>query len=163
LPDLLPAIVKSPLGVLCLLLVPLPLFASVSVRGVDRKTIDVAIVREPFSTALRAIQPYLPGPVDLLLGETDPVVTYRAHRIAPMDALRAMVTIAHLELADDNSGLWVRDRKEPSVTLDVKEEDARSILTSIQRQCPTCRAAVPFSSMTFRADRPSMWCCAPSD
>jgi hypothetical protein len=126
--------VKSSLGVL-LLLVSLPAFASVSVRIADSKTIDVAVVREPFSAALRAIQPYLPRPVDLLLGEADPVVSYRAQRIAPMDALRAIVTAAHLELADDNSGLWVRDRKEPSVTLDVKDTDARSILTSMQRQC----------------------------
>ncbi len=118
-----------------MLLVSLPAFSSVSIRSTSSKTIDVSIVREPFSVAIRAIEPYLPQPVDLLLGGNDPAVTYRANRIAPLDALRALVTAAHFDLVDDNSGLWVRDRKEPSVTLDVKDADVRTILTSMQRQC----------------------------
>lgn len=125
---------KSSLGVV-IFLVSFPVFASISVHGAANKTIDVVIVREPFSAALRAIDSYLPRPIDLLIGNNDPIVSYRANHVAPIDAVRAIVAAAHFELVSDNSGLWVRDRNESSVTLDVKDEDVRSILTSMQRQC----------------------------
>lgn len=125
---------KSSLGIL-LLLVSVPAFASLNVRSTANKSLDVAIVREPFTAALQAIQPYLPQRVDVLIGNSDPLVTCRANHVAPLDALRALVAAAHLELVSDNSGLWVRDAKEPSVTIDVKDADVRTILTSMQRQC----------------------------
>lgn len=121
-------------GVL-LLLISIPALATVTLRSTSPKTIDFSVVSEPFSVAIRSLQPYLPRPVDVLLGRNDPVVTYHAVYIAPLDALRALVAAANLELAEDNSGLWVRDPKEPSVTLDVKDADARTILISLQRQC----------------------------
>jgi hypothetical protein len=112
----------------------LPSYASLTVRVSKRNTVDVAIVNEPVSASVAAIQPFLTRHVDLLVG-TDPTVTLRAAHIAPDAALRAIVEAAHVQLVDEHGRLWIRDTKDPSVTLDVKDADVHDILKSMQQQC----------------------------
>jgi hypothetical protein len=127
-------LVKRSLAILALVCCAMPSFASVSVRSSGKKTVDVAIAAQPLSAAIPALEPFLGREVDLLLGD-DPIVSYRATRVTPDAALRAIVAAAHVELLEDQGRLWIRDAREPSVTLDVKNADVRTILTSMQKQC----------------------------
>jgi type II secretory pathway component GspD/PulD (secretin) len=77
---------------------------------------------------------YLPKTVEMVLGE-DPVVTYRAKEVSPEKALRALVAAGKLSLTSNDDQYWIRSTGEPSVTLDVKDAEAREILKSMQRQC----------------------------
>ena len=121
---------------LLLLVCALPVFASISVRRspYNAKTIDVYIVNERVSDAVGAIEIYLSKPVELIVG-ADPVVTYRAREVAPEAALRALTSIARIELTPARERYVVRSTGEPAVTLDVKDAEAREILKSMQHQC----------------------------
>ena len=114
----------------------IPAAASISVRRspYNSKTIDVYIVDEKLTDAIGAIEPYLPKRVEIVLGE-DPVVTYRAKEVAPEKALRALAAVGKLTLTSNDDQYWIRSTGEPSVTLDVKDAEAREILKSMQRQC----------------------------
>lgn len=127
-------IVKRSLVFLALFCCALPSFASVSIRSTKKNTVDVVISNEPLSTAVSALQPFLGRNVDLLLG-TDPLVSYRATRVAADAALRGIAAAARVQVVEDNGRLWIRDVKEPSVTLDVKDAGVRTILASMQKQC----------------------------
>lgn len=119
-----------------LLLMATPAFASISVRRspYNSKTIDVYIVNERASDAIASLAMYLPKTVEMVLG-TDPLITYRARRVAPEKALRALTTIGKLDLVSNNEQYWIRSVGEPTVTLDVKDTEARDILKSMQHQC----------------------------
>jgi hypothetical protein len=111
-------------------------FATISVkRDLERsRTINVSIVNEPLSVAVRSLELYLPRGVQIFLSD-DPRITYRARRVDPVAALRGMAAAAHVSLYEDKDRYWIRDDREPSVTLDVKDEDVRAILKSMQKQC----------------------------
>lgn len=119
-----------------LLLMATPAFASISVRRspYNSKTIDVSIVGERVSDAIASIEMVLPKSVQMVLGD-DPLITYRAKGVAPEKALRALAMMAKLELTSNDDQYWVRSAGEPSVTLDVKDGEARDILKSMQHQC----------------------------
>ncbi len=121
---------------LFLLIAAFPAFGSISVRRspYNAKTIDVYIVNERVSDAIGAIEMYLLRPVELIVGE-DPVITYRAKEVLPESALRALTATAKVELTSDDERYFVRSAGEPTVTLDVKDAEAREILKSMQRQC----------------------------
>jgi hypothetical protein len=133
-PNPVQPLVKRFLVVLALVCCALPSFASVSVRSSKKSTVDVSIAGEPLSAAVGALEPFLGREVDRLLGD-DPIVSYRATRVTPDAALRGIVAAAHVLLVEDQGRLWIRDAKEPSVTLDVKDADVRTILASMQKQC----------------------------
>ncbi|HEY3055208.1 MAG TPA: hypothetical protein VGK31_04665 [Thermoanaerobaculia bacterium] len=119
-----------------ILLMAAPAMASISVRRspYNAKRVDVYIVKEPLTEAVGALEMYLPKHVQILLGN-DPVVTYRAREVAPETALRALVAAGKVELIVEDDRYWVRSPGEPSVTIDVKDVEARVILKSMQRQC----------------------------
>lgn len=118
------------------LLAAMPAFAGLSVhRSVEKpKAIDVTIVDEPLSAAVKALAMYLPRRVQLLVSD-DAKVSYRAREIAPETALRGVVAAAGAKVSIDHDQFWVRDDRQPGVTLDVKDEDIRTILKSMQTQC----------------------------
>jgi hypothetical protein len=123
-------------GILLVALVALPAAASISVRRspYNSKTIDVYIVDERVSDAIGSITMYLPKTVEMALGD-DPVVTYRAKEVAPEKALRALAAVGKLTLTSNDDQYWIRTTGEPTVTLDVKDAEAREILKSMQLQC----------------------------
>jgi hypothetical protein len=127
--------VKATLAVAALLLTSALAQASVSVRRspADAKRIDVAIVREPLSSALRALQLYVPNQIELA-AESDPLVTYRARGVMPIAALHAIARTAALPLSLERDCFVLRERVQ-GVTLDVKDEDVQTILKMMQRQC----------------------------
>ena len=119
-----------------LLFVALTANASVSVkRSVDKpKTLDVAIVDEPLSSAVKALAMHLPQRVQLLVSE-DRKITYSAKRVEPEVALRAVVSAADATLVSERGQLWIRNDREDAVTLDVKDAEVRVILKDMQKQC----------------------------
>ncbi len=127
-------LVRRSLSLLVMLLFAVPAFASLSVRASGKAAVDIAIANEPLSAAVAALQPFLGRPVHLLLA-ADPSVTFRATHVTAEDALRTIVKSANLELADENGRLWIRDSREPTVALDVKDADVHEILKSMQQQC----------------------------
>ena len=124
------------LAVVIALFVALPASASISVRRspYNSKTIDVYIVHEKFTEAAGALEMYLPKTLQMIVGE-DPVITYRAREVAPERALRALAALAKIEIITDEDRYWLRSPGEPTVTLDVKDAEAREILKMMQRQC----------------------------
>ena len=121
---------------LMILALAVPSFAALSVkRDIDRpRTLNVSIVGEPLSVAVRSLELYLPLGVQIFLSE-DPSVTYRGRRVDPVAALRGIAAAAHVSVYEDSNHYWIRDDREPTVTLDVKDEDVRPILKSMQKQC----------------------------
>lgn len=119
-----------------LLLLASPAYASVSVkRSAEKaKTLDVVIVDEPLSSVIKAMAIYLPRRVQLLIG-ADPRITYSAKRIAPDAALRGIALAAGADLNVQHDQYWIRNLREPVVTLDVKDVDIRVILKDMQKQC----------------------------
>ena len=111
---------------LMILALAVPSFAALSVkRDIDRpRTLNVSIVGEPLSVAVRSLELYLPLGVQIFLSE-DPSVTYRGRRVDPVAALRGIAAAAHVSVYEDSNHYWIRDDREPTVTLDVKDEDIR--------------------------------------
>jgi hypothetical protein len=118
------------------ILFAVPVAASISVRRSpnNSKTIDISIVAEKLTDAIGAIEPYLPKRVELALGK-DPTVTFRAREIAPQKALLSIVDAAKVDLKVDDDRYLITNPGEPTVSLDVKDAEAREILKSMQRQC----------------------------
>lgn len=112
------------------------LSASVSVRRspYNAKTIDVYIVNEPLTSAVAALEMYLPYRVQMLVGN-DPLVTVRAREIPPEAALKRVVAAARVELRNEVGQYFIVDNREPSVTIDVKDAPVRDILKTMQKQC----------------------------
>jgi hypothetical protein len=118
-----------------LLLLATPAFASLSVKRAEKpKTIDVVIVDEPLSAAVRAIAAQTTRRVQLLVSD-DPRITYTAKQIAPEAALRAVAEIAGVKLTINRDQYWIQNAPESTVTLDVKDQDIRVILKDMQKQC----------------------------
>ena len=109
--------------------------ADVSVRRSPRARgrIDIVATRVPLVDITRALEPYL-GQSVTVDASGDRPVTYAANDIAPARALVAVATAAHT-VVDRRRGLVLREAGEPTVTIDVKDEDIRTILKSVQRQC----------------------------
>lgn len=118
------------------LLAAMPALGSVSVkRSAEKpKTLDVAIVDEPLSVAVKALSVYLSRRVQLLVSD-EPNVTYSAKQIAPEAALRAIAAAADVALTVQQNQFWIRNDSDPTVTIDVKDQDVRTILKSMQKQC----------------------------
>jgi len=112
----------------------MPIVASVAVkRAADRpKTIDVAIVKEPLSSAVKALEMYLPLRVQIVMSG-DPLVTFRASHVSPEAALHAVALSAGATLTADDDHYSITSG--PSVTIDVKDEDVHAILQSMKKQC----------------------------
>jgi len=111
--------------------------ASMTVRRSqsDGKKLDVTIVREPLSNVTKALQFYLPERIELIVSG-DPLVTYRGNSVTPDAALRLAARSAGVAVDLGNDRYLLRDAKRASgVTLDVKDEDVRVILKSMQQQC----------------------------
>lgn len=118
-----------------MLLVTTPVFGTVTVKRASRPgTLDVAIVREPLTVAVKALELHLTRPVQMILSE-DPVINYRGRQVAPEAALLGIAAAANIELIVEENQYWLRDVRVPTVTLDVKDGEARDILKSMQRQC----------------------------
>jgi hypothetical protein len=111
--------------------------ASMTVRRsqTDGKKLDVTIVREPLSNVTKALQFYLPERIELVVSG-DPLVTYRGRELTPDTALRLVAQSAGITVNVEHDRYWLRDMKRTTgVTLDVKDEDVRVILKSMQQQC----------------------------
>jgi type II secretory pathway component GspD/PulD (secretin) len=109
--------------------------AAVTVRPSSRTRgrIDIVATHAPLAEVTRALERYLAQPVSVdAVGER--LVTYVANDIAPSQALTGVAAAAHAVI-DRSHGLVLREAGEPTVTLDVKDEDIRIILKSVQRQC----------------------------
>lgn len=121
---------------IALLILATPSFATVSVhRSVAKpKLLDVVIVDEPLSTAVKALTMYLPHRVQLLVSD-EPNVSYNALQVAPEAALRGIVDAAGATLTLEKEQFWIRNDRGGKVTLDVKDQDIRTILQSMQKQC----------------------------
>jgi hypothetical protein len=125
--------VRAAIGIL--LLLATPAFASVSVkRSANAKTLDVAIVDEPLSSAVKALGPYLPHRVQFVVSE-EPTVTYKAAHVSAEAALRGVAGAAGAMLTLEHNQFWIRKDHDATVTLDVKDEDVRVILKSMKQQC----------------------------
>lgn len=113
-----------------------PAFASVSVKksSAKAKTIDVVIEDESLSSVVKAINPHLAKRVQLLV-TGDPHVNYSATRVAPEAALRGIAEAAKATVTMEKGSYWLRNIEEPSVTLDVKDQDIRTTLKQMQKQC----------------------------
>jgi hypothetical protein len=113
-----------------------PAMASLSVRRspYDSKLVDVYIVNERLTDAVGSLEMVLEKRVDLFIGD-DPLVTYRARRVSPEQALRGIAAAAKVELLSDDERFEVRSPGEQTVTIDVKDGEARDIPKSMQRQC----------------------------
>jgi hypothetical protein len=114
----------------------LPAAASVSVkRSIEKAgTVDVVVVDAPLSEAVAALQFHLPLGVELRTS-TDPRVTFRARNVVAEGVLRALALSARVDLLVGTDRYTIRDRNEATVTLDVKDAEARDILKSMQKQC----------------------------
>lgn len=125
-----------PLLAIALLAVAAPVIASVSVKRSEEKagTVNVAIADAPLSEAVAALQFYLPLGVDMRTSG-DPHVTFRARNVVPEGVLGALALSARVDLLIGTDRYTLRDRNEPTVTLDVKDAEVRDILKSMQRQC----------------------------
>jgi hypothetical protein len=124
------------MALVALLVVATPVFASVSVkRSVDQpKKVDVAVINEPLSSAVKALEMYLPHPVHMVAGG-DSKATFKAKHVDPEAALRAVVLSAGAKLGIENDQYWIRSKTEPTVALDVKDEEITKILESMKTQC----------------------------
>ena len=133
---IVPAIVKSlTVALLLLLIMPAASRASISVsRSTTRAgSLNVVVIREPLSIAVRALELYLRKPVEIV-SSGDPLVSFSARAVRPEAALSALAL---------SGGATVVERRDrtviltagPTVTLDVKDADVRSILRSLKEQC----------------------------
>ncbi len=121
---------------IALILIATNAFATLSIkRNIDKpKTIDVSIADEPLSSAVKALGVYLPHRAQLLVSR-DPGVTYSARQVAPEAALRAVVGLAGATMTIQKDQYWIRHDRDATVGIDVKDEDIRAILKTMQKQC----------------------------
>ena len=110
--------------------------ATISVaRSQDKpKTLNVAIIAEPFSEAVKSLELYLPRPVEIV-AERDPQVTFRAKNVSAEGTLRAIALEAGVIVEVASDRYLIRDAHAPGVTIDVKDEDIHAILKTMQQQC----------------------------
>jgi hypothetical protein len=126
---------RSALLTIVLFAATLPLFGSVAVKpAAGPRTFDITIDAEPLSRIVAALQPRVTRPIAMRISR-NPIISYRAAGVPAESALRAIVTRARLELRENGEELEIIDPREPVVTLDVKDAEARVILKSMQRQC----------------------------
>lgn len=128
-----PSVKPLVLALLSLLLIPAA-FASVSIRRDDKKTLDVAIVKEPLSAAVKALEIHLPQPVEMT-AESDPDITFRAKHVTAVAALNAVALEAGMAVVDKGDRFVVVEPHTPGVTMDVKDTDVHVILKTMQEQC----------------------------
>ncbi|MEO6260775.1 MAG: hypothetical protein ABIP63_10510 [Thermoanaerobaculia bacterium] len=112
-----------------------PLLAHISVARSQTRpaTLDVAIVREPLSFAVHALEFYLRKPVELA-SSFDPLVSFSAHGVRPEAALSALALSGGARLSERRHKLVI-ETAGPVVTLDVKDEEVHVILRSLKQQC----------------------------
>jgi len=123
------------LALVCAALVHSAAFASVSVTRADRpKTLNVSIVGEPLSTAVKSLEFYLPHPIELA-NDKDPEVTFRARHVTAEAALHAMALEAGMKVEERDDRFVVSNPHEPTVTLDVKDADVHDFLKPMAEQC----------------------------
>jgi type II secretory pathway component GspD/PulD (secretin) len=109
--------------------------ADITVRPSSRTRgrIDIVATRAPLADVARALEQYLGQPVTVD-APGDRRITYAANDIAPARALAGVAAAAHT-VVDRSRGLVLREAGEPTVTIDVKDEDIRVILKAVQQQC----------------------------
>jgi hypothetical protein len=96
--------------------------------------LNVDIQNAPLSAVVKALELHLVKPVIVETG-ADRVVTYRASRILPKGLLAEILKQQGLIL--ESRGDWevIRDPREPSVSMDVKDAEIGFILAELKRQC----------------------------
>ncbi|HUP63671.1 MAG TPA: hypothetical protein VM557_00120 [Thermoanaerobaculia bacterium] len=100
--------------------------------GVPGK-LDVDVRDGSLSRALEAIAMRTGSTITLQVPDRE--LTLRARSLAPEQAARALSAAAGLLLVPEGDSWVVIDRSEPTVTLDVQDEDVRTILRSVAGQC----------------------------
>ena len=96
--------------------------------------VSVSAERASLRALVSSISLHIPEAV-LLEFPGDRLISYRSASMEPRAALRAVTSKAGLELRWRDRGWIVTDSKEPSVTIDVKDEPIVSILKNVQKQC----------------------------
>ncbi|HET7712878.1 MAG TPA: hypothetical protein VFL80_13180, partial [Thermoanaerobaculia bacterium] len=119
-----------------LLLLAAAASADISVKRApgQPRTLNIDVRDEPLSIAVAALEMHLPRGVEWATG-FDPAISMQARGMKPEDALRRMTALAGLTLMSGHDRYVIRATWEPTVTLDVKDAEARDILKSMQRQC----------------------------
>jgi hypothetical protein len=123
------------LSIALLLLAAAPARAELTVQrsARTRGRIDIVATHAALTEVTRALEPYLGRAVTVEAGG-ERRLSYAANDILPARALAAVAVAAHT-FVDASHGLVLRDAGEPTVTIDVKDEDIRTILRNVQRQC----------------------------
>jgi hypothetical protein len=103
-------------------------------RNGETKTLDVDIDREPMSKAMLKVSAFQPLRIEILVS-ADRLVSFHGRNLKPESAMRAIAAAAKAKIVLEDNRYWIRDADEPLVTLDVKDEDVRTILRSLQAQC----------------------------
>ncbi|HXI11942.1 MAG TPA: hypothetical protein VNM92_04775 [Thermoanaerobaculia bacterium] len=120
-----------------LILIPLTAVADTAVvRKVpnSRNLLSISAERASVRELIASISHHIPESV-VLEFPSDRTVSYRSAAVEPRAALRAVTKKAGLELRWGRRGWVVADPKEPTVTIDVKDEPVVSILKNVQKQC----------------------------
>ncbi|HVT45858.1 MAG TPA: hypothetical protein VMT00_15885 [Thermoanaerobaculia bacterium] len=120
------------------------LLSSVSAAGVGRYRvlrseegagrIDVIAERASLFAVTRSMQIHVRKPIVVDL-ERDRMLNLVLLSLDPLVALQRISEHAGLVLTEEQQRYVLRDAGEPVLTIDVKEEEVRVILTSIQEQC----------------------------
>lgn len=95
--------------------------------------VDVEARKARLSRVLDALEMRLGVPVTL--AAPDVLIDFEAKRLQPEQALVLLAANAGLEASAAAGGWVVRDPDEPTVTLDVSDEEVRIILASLKKQC----------------------------
>ena len=120
---------------IALVLVAAPVFARTSItRSSTSERLNIAIANETLSSAVKALRPHLAQRVQIAITE-DPVIDFTAKNITAADALKGLASAAGATLTLDKGQYWIRKDREGRVTLDVKDQDIRTILASMKTQC----------------------------
>lgn len=108
---------------------------TISIRSAsDHRRVDVVLRHASVEQALRLLEVHLDRRIAFGAG-VDRIVDFEATRVTPVEALRGIVRAAGLRL-DRSPSFWtIRDPGERQVFLDVVDEDARSIVREVAKQC----------------------------
>jgi type II secretory pathway component HofQ len=96
--------------------------------------LNVEIQNAPLSSVVRALELHLTRPVAVETG-ADRVVSFRASSVLAEQALEAIVRAEKLTLESRDGWLAIRDPREATVSLDVKDAELGVILRELKRQC----------------------------
>lgn len=99
-----------------------------------RGKIDVEVVKGSAHAALRSIELHL-GRRIAIATPSDARVVYRGIGVDPLAAASGVAAAASFRLVEHDGMLVVVDPAEPTLTIDVKDADLRTILAAVREQC----------------------------